>query len=194
LESRRELELALAAAADVRDTEGARLEATVLLTCDDRAAARAAVAAHPLPEPDPPELGWLIEDAGLVAALEDWPDARRRHQALDALRRGWWNQATEPWIALGDLGRTAEGLGEPARACARYRQAIKRLEQRRRHVARRGPGLPPASTLYGDAARAELRGRGLAHRLRDELRAGQPRGGAPRTGKRWGVSVGGCAA
>lgn len=156
-EYRRQLAIALAAAADVRAGEGARLEATVLLACQDRAAGRAAVAAHPLPGPDLPDVEWLIDDARLVAALEDWPEARRRHAALDAVRRDWWDQADEPWTALGDVARTAEGLGELDTARARYRGALDRLEQRRGHVARRRRAdLPPASALYGDAARAEL--------------------------------------
>jgi CHAT domain-containing protein len=155
LASRRELARALKAAGSVRDGERGRLEATVQLEWGDRAAGRAAFAAHPPPEPA--GLDVLIADARLVTALEDWPEARRRHTALGKLRRDWWTQTAEPWSELADLARTTEGLGDFDRARDLYRRAIAEAEKRRGQIARRPErAVPPALALYGDAARAEL--------------------------------------
>ena len=63
--------------------------------------------------------------------------------------------------ALGDLARTAEGLGELERARALYDAALDRLEARRARLARgddRGAfgDAQAEAALYGDAARAAL--------------------------------------
>ena len=47
---------------------------------------------RPPPEPVPPDPGELIADSVLLIQLEDWPEARRRHAALEQLagRPDWW--------------------------------------------------------------------------------------------------------
>jgi CHAT domain-containing protein len=155
IEFRRQLERALEAAAVYDDAYRGQVEATVQLELGDRAAARQALARHPLPDSDPSDLDWLLTDARLLAAVEDWPEARRYHEALSKLRDDWWAAAPEPWSALGELARTAEGLGEPERARELFGRAIDTLEMRRGLVPRRLDRPPPVA-LYGDAARVEL--------------------------------------
>jgi CHAT domain len=155
IEFQRQRERALEAAAEVREAWGGELEAKVRLELGDRTGARAALDDHRLPERDPSDFNGLVADARLLAMVEAWPEAREHHEALAKLRSDWWEKAPEPWSALGELARTAEGLGELDRARTLYRTAVNRLEERRSLVPRRRDRPPPAA-LYGDAARAEL--------------------------------------
>ncbi len=156
--------VALDAAAAAPDEVRGRLEAILLLMVGDRAAAVQAFHDRPPPERVPPDPGELAADSVLMIGLEDWPEARRHHARLEQLagRPDWWAQDSRPWRLLGDLARTAEGLGELERARELYDGALTRLEARRARLTRDDRGrfgdIQAEATLYGDAARAALTG------------------------------------
>ncbi len=156
--------LALEAAAAVPDERRGRLEALVLLGTGDQPGALKAFHDHPPPDRTPPDRDELLEDSVLLIGLEDWPEARRRHAALAALAGGpdWWAQESRPWRLLGDLARTAEGLGELAPARELYDAALERLDAQRARLSSDDRGrfgdIQAEATLYGDAARAALAG------------------------------------
>ena len=157
-------QVALDAAAAAPDDGRGRLEAILLLMLGDRPAAVKAFRDRPPPERVPPDPGELATDSVLSIQLEDWPEARRRHAALEQLagRPDWWAQESRPWRLLGDLARTAEGLGELERARELYDSALTRLEAQRARLSRDDRGrfgdIQAEATLYGDAARTALTG------------------------------------
>lgn len=164
LEFARQRGLALAAAAAAPDERRGRLEALLLLATGDRPAALKAFHDRPPPDPVPPGRGEMLADSVILIQLEEWPEARRRHAALEALagRTDWWALESRPWRLLGDLARTAEGLGELEPARALYDAALVRLEGQRARLSRDDRGrfgdAQAEATLYGDAARAALAG------------------------------------
>ena len=157
-------QVALDAAAAAPDDGRGRLEAILLLMMGDRPAAAKAFRDRPPPERVPPDPGELAADSVLSIQLEDWPGARRHHATLEQLagRPDWWAQESRPWRLLGDLARTAEGLGELERARELYDTALMRLEAQRARLSRDDRGrfgdIQAEATLYGDAARAALAG------------------------------------
>ena len=155
----------LDAAAATPDDERGRLETILLLMMGDGPAALQAFRDRPPPERTPPDAGELTTDAVLSIRLEDWPEARRRHATLEQLagRPDWWAQDSRPWRLVGDLARTAEGLGELEPARELYDTALLQLEAQRARLTRDDRGrfgdIESEATLYGDAARAALAGR-----------------------------------
>ncbi len=162
LEFARLRQLALDAAAAAPDDRRGRLEALLLLATGDQPTAVKAFHDHPPPDRVPPDRDELVEDAVLAVQLEDWPEARRRHAALEQLAgKDWWAQESRPWRLLGDQARTAEGLEELEPARGLYDTALARLEAQRARLTRsddrtRFGDVHAEAALYGDAARAAL--------------------------------------
>ena len=163
LQYKARLRLALDAAAGVPDERRGRLEALLLLTTGDRAAALTAFRDRPPPARVPPDFRELVELAVLETQLGDWQAARERFDAIEQLagRADWWTTESRAWRMAGDLARTAEGLGEHERASVLYDAALTAIEAQRARLARgddRGAfgDAQAEASLFGDAARAAL--------------------------------------
>ena len=185
---------AAAASADV--AAGSRLSC-----CSRRPAARAALASHLRRRPircHPTSLS--SSPTRSSPSLEDWTEARRRHEALESCRRRLVGAGGAALATLGDLARTAEGLGELAAARELYVSALERLEARRGRyrrdrgricvirprdaLRRRRAGRAAGGRTEPAAAALALAERGRASGLLARM-AGAPRSPRPpRTGGR----------
>ena len=90
---------------------------------------------RPPPERVPPDPVELATDAVLSIRLEDWPEARSRHAALEQLagRPDWWAQESRPWRLPRRPRPHRRG---PRRARARARALRRRARRGSRPSAR----------------------------------------------------------